>query len=283
MSDYWKDRSDESTPGQLTSACNGYVVTVGWVDEKYSVHCNGCAALAASQVERDALKVDVERLTRELYLESGRLAAARGQLERFPAHVVSLCAERDALAGSLERARGDAEQLLSENRGLKAESRELKKAWISDAELRARLELSELMYASAVANHAPCEKREAVQMKASEILGRMARTRPSIDPGRSGEVCVTCGHWADAPGKGCAGCEWRAFLATPPTPIATPGTEPEPRAPEVICKGCGKEVDPDCCGCGDDHRGSYGDGGHPFIPLGCDCFRDKAATHGTPT
>lgn len=54
--------SDEITPGQLTTACNGYVVTAGWVDEKYRVHCNGCAALAAGQAERDALKRELADL-----------------------------------------------------------------------------------------------------------------------------------------------------------------------------------------------------------------------------
>jgi len=41
-----------------------------------------------------------------------------------------------------------------------------------------------------------------------------------------------------------------------------------------ICKGCGKEHDPDVCWCGtplDQH--TYEE--HPFVPMGCDCYRVK--------
>ena len=38
-----------------------------------------------------------------------------------------------------------------------------------------------------------------------------------------------------------------------------------------ICPNCGRECDPTTCWCGDDHRKSYGDGGHSHIPMGCVC------------
>lgn len=44
----------------------------------------------------------------------------------------------------------------------------------------------------------------------------------------------------------------------------------------VLCKGCGKYVDPDICGCGDwikNHQNAI-DAGHPPIPAGCDCYRN---------
>lgn len=39
-----------------------------------------------------------------------------------------------------------------------------------------------------------------------------------------------------------------------------------------FCAGCGQEIDPETCGCGDsiDH---YPDG-HSPIPMGCECGRD---------
>lgn len=43
------------------------------------------------------------------------------------------------------------------------------------------------------------------------------------------------------------------------------------------CSSCGNPVDPDCCWCGDDHGPQHdrgGDGGHGFVPMGCDCGRD---------
>ncbi len=38
-----------------------------------------------------------------------------------------------------------------------------------------------------------------------------------------------------------------------------------------ICDYCGRECDPTTCWCGEDHRNSYGDGGHSHIPAGCVC------------
>lgn len=41
----------------------------------------------------------------------------------------------------------------------------------------------------------------------------------------------------------------------------------------VFCEGCGSYVDPGTCGCGSPR--DYGHEGHPFIPYGCDCHRNK--------
>jgi len=54
--------------------------------------------------------------------------------------------------------------------------------------------------------------------------------------------------------------------------VASMGQRPVDR-----CRGCGSEIDPDCCGCGSplsDHS-PVGDG-HSFRPMGCDCGRDSA-------
>jgi len=37
------------------------------------------------------------------------------------------------------------------------------------------------------------------------------------------------------------------------------------------CTSCGNPIDPDCCHCGEDHKDSYGMGGHAFVPMGCVC------------
>jgi len=46
---------------------------------------------------------------------------------------------------------------------------------------------------------------------------------------------------------------------------------------ETKCPGCGQEIDPDTCGCGEGRLDSRGrplsHDGHPFIPAGCDCYR----------
>ena len=42
-----------------------------------------------------------------------------------------------------------------------------------------------------------------------------------------------------------------------------------------VCSGCDQEIDPDCCGCGDSKQGHSAWGGHPFVPMGCHCYRDK--------
>lgn len=46
----------------------------------------------------------------------------------------------------------------------------------------------------------------------------------------------------------------------------------------VLCGGCKREIDPDCCGCGDSRKwhGNSMDVGHNFIPMGCDCYRARS-------
>lgn len=44
-----------------------------------------------------------------------------------------------------------------------------------------------------------------------------------------------------------------------------------------ICKGCGSEIDPTTCGCGDPikaHESGFAYN-HPGIPMGCVCYVDK--------
>lgn len=41
---------------------------------------------------------------------------------------------------------------------------------------------------------------------------------------------------------------------------------------EPFCTGCGKEIDPDTCGCGSAMT-SYGHDNHSPIPMGCSCLR----------
>jgi hypothetical protein len=49
---------------------------------------------------------------------------------------------------------------------------------------------------------------------------------------------------------------------------------PEP----VFCPGCGNEIDPDCCGCGEMREGHNAWWlGHGFVAIGCDCLRSEAA------
>jgi hypothetical protein len=38
------------------------------------------------------------------------------------------------------------------------------------------------------------------------------------------------------------------------------------------CPGCGCEIDPDTCGCGDTQEGHPWEAGHNFVPMGCTCF-----------
>lgn len=42
------------------------------------------------------------------------------------------------------------------------------------------------------------------------------------------------------------------------------------------CPHCKQEIDPEVCWCGEkqDAHQSY-DNYHPFIPMGCNCYRDK--------
>jgi len=48
------------------------------------------------------------------------------------------------------------------------------------------------------------------------------------------------------------------------------------------CLGCGQEIDPNCCGCGDtrEAHGSAFNVGHSFVPMGCDCNREPPEPDG---
>ena len=48
--------------------------------------------------------------------------------------------------------------------------------------------------------------------------------------------------------------------------------------PGPVCSGCKKEIDPDTCGCGDARVGHENYGGHPFVPIGCNCLRAPDAS-----
>lgn len=41
------------------------------------------------------------------------------------------------------------------------------------------------------------------------------------------------------------------------------------------CRGCGREIDPDVCWCGDEIDRHTGYEGHSPVPLGCECSYDK--------
>ena len=49
-----------------------------------------------------------------------------------------------------------------------------------------------------------------------------------------------------------------------------------------ICEGCGEEIDPEVCGCGvEANRHSAWNEGHVFVPMGCECSRDRAPAEGS--
>jgi len=41
------------------------------------------------------------------------------------------------------------------------------------------------------------------------------------------------------------------------------------------CAACRQEIDDEVCWCGDYIEGHGYDQGHPAIPMGCDCYREK--------
>lgn len=47
------------------------------------------------------------------------------------------------------------------------------------------------------------------------------------------------------------------------------------------CEGCGKEIDPDTCGCGEVIRPGVAHDNHYPIPMGCDCYRAARKGGGT--
>ena len=42
----------------------------------------------------------------------------------------------------------------------------------------------------------------------------------------------------------------------------------------VFCEQCGQEIDPDTCVCGLS-KDEHGLEEHPFIPMGCNCYRSS--------
>lgn len=64
----------------------------------------------------------------------------------------------------------------------------------------------------------------------------------------------------------------------PPRPFAEP---PRPDMPISICEGCGYQIDPETCGCGDPIEGHGYAPGHGPIPMGCDCYRDRGTDQST--
>ena len=50
-----------------------------------------------------------------------------------------------------------------------------------------------------------------------------------------------------------------------------------------FCPGCRQEIDRYVCHCGEYERNHCGmDMGHLFIPMGCDCYRDKSPSPPEP-
>lgn len=43
------------------------------------------------------------------------------------------------------------------------------------------------------------------------------------------------------------------------------------------CPFCKNEIDPETCGCGSGQSGHPYDLGHNFVPMGCDCGRNRQA------
>lgn len=50
----------------------------------------------------------------------------------------------------------------------------------------------------------------------------------------------------------------------------------------VICQGCGWEIDPEVCHCGDEIKRHDIYGGHSPIPMGCTCGYNDAAKMRNP-
>ncbi len=45
--------------------------------------------------------------------------------------------------------------------------------------------------------------------------------------------------------------------------------------PHIKCKDCGEMIDPDTCWCGQPEKEHGQSDNHGFVPMGCDCYRDK--------
>lgn len=83
--------------------------------------------------------------------------------------------------------------------------------------------------------------------------------------------------WKDADAAGDAG-EWLLRLAKQiETTGTTEGTPPE------VCPSCWSVIDREVCGCGVTLADHSPFTGHPFIPMGCDCYREsEASTNSSP-
>ncbi len=68
---------------------------------------------------------------------------------------------------------------------------------------------------------------------------------------------------------GCKHGDGTATTATTPDCPVCMGSGVE----AVVCGGCGREIDPDTCGCGEGKHSNNSDTGHPFVPMGCNCAR----------
>lgn len=44
---------------------------------------------------------------------------------------------------------------------------------------------------------------------------------------------------------------------------------------KTLCEGCGKEIDPTLCGCGEPIADHHMHCNHGPVPMGCDCFRER--------
>jgi hypothetical protein len=44
--------------------------------------------------------------------------------------------------------------------------------------------------------------------------------------------------------------------------------------PHLKCDGCGEMIDPDTCWCGQPKNRHMLEN-HDYVPMGCDCYRDK--------
>jgi predicted amidophosphoribosyltransferase len=52
-------------------------------------------------------------------------------------------------------------------------------------------------------------------------------------------------------------------------------TEKQIPPDHAICEGCGREIDPTVCWCGDLIEQHNGYEGHPVVPMGCICHYDQ--------
>jgi len=88
-------------------------------------------------------------------------------------------------------------------------------------------------------------------------------------------TCSTCRHWLEKSNCGRITHESEGAFLTSST--AAMATEPTFGCSEWYpipekCSGCGNDIDPEVCWCGELLKG-HGFDGHFFVPMGCDCYR----------